>query len=431
MPVKNLFGDCRMRSITNLRQLGKESSFYAIGAFLPKISWFLCLPIITGLISPSEFGIYSTLTSTVNFLTPLLILGGGAAVSRQFYDNIDDLAQFRSYAGSVWTSVFIIATTVIGTCIAFWGDSAWSRVIPSIPFSPCVIIALLTCWVNVISLRFWAPTFQARRLPLAYASIEACNGFVALLALLFLVYWWQNSALAMLTGGFIGASSAGILTFVFLRGSFPRLQLKVAHLQSAAAFGLPLVPHLINHWILSLSDRIVIVRLCRIEDVGFYSLAANLVLALQVLIQSVANAFAPHYYRWMGSSDGRAEEKLVPYVTAWFLCIGTLELIGGMFAKEFMIVLVDEKYMPAEPFIPWLGLGALVSACVAAQLGTEFCTHTQIWCRIRCGYNGYFISMSGNSIPFCSLENPKGEISVFAFRIDYLTSCVGLRVVSL
>ena len=124
------------------------------------------------------------------------------------------------------------------------------------------------------------------------------------------------------------------------------------------AFGIPLLPHALSHWALSLSDRLILGRNLNQAQVGVYSLAYQVSALVSLLALAVNQAVMPVYARASQSSE--AIKALRHVVTFQFLIVAFLGMAAATLGPPTLLLLVPPSYWEAATFIPLLSLGAVL-----------------------------------------------------------------------
>ena len=60
---------------------------------------------------------------------------------------------------------------------------------------------------------------------------------------------------------------------------------------------LPILPHMLSHWVLNLMDRIILQAYLPLSDVGVYQLGYQVGGAFQIIIIAIDNYWAPFFHQ--------------------------------------------------------------------------------------------------------------------------------------
>lgn len=92
-----------------LYKLIKNAVIYGLGQILSRFMGFLLLPLFTAYLSPKDYGVIAILNVMNLVVTSIFSLGFGAATGLCYFASDDP---FRK-ADTIWTSVFILAMSVL------------------------------------------------------------------------------------------------------------------------------------------------------------------------------------------------------------------------------------------------------------------------------------------------------------------------------
>ena len=120
-------------------------------------------------------------------------------------------------------------------------------------------------------------------------------------------------------------------------------------------FMLPLIPHAIAGWVINLSDRVLIERFCSLEDLAIYSLGYQLAMALEMIINSMNQAWIPFYYSNIENPDNIKELK--KSTTFYFTIVVLIGYTLSLFSNEIIAVMGKAQYAQSSIIFPMIILG--------------------------------------------------------------------------
>jgi O-antigen/teichoic acid export membrane protein len=354
------------------RRLALHAVTYLIPNVLVRGITLLLTPLYTRMMGPAEFAVVALANTLITALGIVLGFALYACVTR-VYVECGSEEERRRFFGTLLSFNLLIPPLLIGILYAV-GAAGFLNVVATLPFSPHLQIVLGTALASVY-LPLPTSVYMAREEP---AKVAALNAFSALsqvaLTLLFVVVF-REAALGVLYAGLLsGGMTAIVSVLLMLRVS--RLTIDRVFLWQALAYGVPLVPHLLSNWALSLSDRLILERYISHADLGRYSLAYLFNFAVTLFANSVTAALGPIAFRCL-RSDRLARE--VPLLGTYAL--GAIVLVGlaaSLVAPEAMHVLAPAGYQAATSFVPWVVLGATFQGVYFIwSLGTGFSMKTK------------------------------------------------------
>lgn len=169
---------------------------------------------------------------------------------------------------------------------------------------------------------------------------------------------WQLAVLAqsaapMLTGvtALLVLSKAGFLT----------RHTSVELLAGALRYSLPLVPHQVAGWVISMVDRFIIATHLGVAQAGIYSLSFQISQATNIVSNSFNQALVPVMFRLLAERipDHLRIRRLNGLYAAGLVCFAAIFVTVFIAAAPFFL---RPDYIPALGYTPWLILAFLLLA---------------------------------------------------------------------
>ncbi len=338
-----------------LKSLVAQSATYGLGDLLTKAIAFLLIPVYTRYLSVADYGILGVASSLTAVLGILYPLGLNAAAMRFYYDAPDEVSR-RDLLGTMAVAVLAIglALTLILAATPL-GPTLFGLAVRDIPFSPYITTLLWTaCFANasVIPLVI----FRVQERPRRYVAYTVGGFLLTTAAILYFVVGRRTGALGNLRGVMI---ASGIMMLAYVATTFRHANLTFQRrwLAQGLAYGLPVVPHLLAHWALTLSDRSILNHLVPLDQVGVYTLAYQVSIALSLVTQALNTAWMPFFYRLASEPD--AERKLARFFT-YYLGIATFVALGlAMLGGDIILIVAAPTFHSAAGWVPVITLAHL------------------------------------------------------------------------
>jgi O-antigen/teichoic acid export membrane protein len=346
-----------------VRALARGSLLISLANLVPRAGAFLLLPVYTRFLSTADFGIVSLAGSTALLLSIAYRLGLDAALLRLHHD-VRPAERRTLYTTVVALSLACAATvTVVGAFLA------WLLADPGAADSlvPVVLLALAIGAVNtfhyVPSVWFRASDQTGRYLLLALGAFAAVVAVTVVLVIIVRV-GAVGSLIGQLAGALVMAASAAIILW---RQRPWRFSGDLA--RRALDFGLPLLPHSLAGWLLSVSDRwllgllLGVAAVDALAAVGVYSLGYQLGNAVSLAAISFNAAWLPFLYR-AGGGPGGAQilRESTTLVVAGF---SALAAAVAILAPDLIGLIAPAEWAPAADVT---AVVAFASAANAAGL---------------------------------------------------------------
>jgi len=337
-----------------VKQLAGRSFVYAIGDILGRGLNYLLVPVFVYFLSPSEYGILAITTTIYSLLIAQYDVIINSPISR-FYSDYSDQNERKRFLGTLWIMV-IVQGAFITVCLEKLGLGPLTHFFENVPYDPYLRYVVWTTLLVVLSRGLLLTVFRASGRAVAYTSAYVSSAIVKSIAIVFFL-WMGQGAIGSLRGEFLGVAIVGIpLLFLTFREVIFSWSWDIA--RKVVFFSSPLIFHQMAHWILNLSDRIILERAVSIEAVGLYSFAYQFGLGLNVIYFSINNAWFPYFFRNVGRNDRRTQiTRLTTYF--WMSVVG-IGLFVALLSRPVVLLIAPESYAKALQPLPWVLLGYII-----------------------------------------------------------------------
>lgn len=328
----------------------KSSSVYIIGDLLTKGINFLLIPFYALFLNETEYGILSICVSITAFLNILFSLGFGGVVTRLFYECKSDNEK-KELIGTA--SFFLLFFSIFLVLLI---DTVCKRYFPNNVFGISYLeygrLALFTSALSIIGVIPQA-VFKIQNKPTKSVSYNLSQLFVTLVLTYFLVarlHLGVRGALIALLLSNIAIGAAYLSNLI----SLSTITINPKILRGILLLAWPLIPHLISHWALSLSDRIILGQYVSIDKVGVYSFGYQLGSIVFVIANAINSAWVPYYYRERSTreeiSDLRKNGRNI------FFIINLVAVATFCYLPFFVDILLDKSYGGYSGIVGWIAI---------------------------------------------------------------------------
>ncbi len=334
--------------LARVKVLGGQSIIYGLGGVLPKAIGFFLIPLYTRYLTPADYGILALTTTISSILVILYEVGLSGAVTRFYYDYLDQPKEMRAYYGTVW--VFLTAFSFALSLLLTWrGNEIFTLLFNEIEFYP---YGLLTVWISFFTTASVIPLmlFRVREQAPYYVVMTVGRFLVMTLAIIYFVAILFQGAYGSLRGQLL----AGMLffapfTYITIRNSSITLRKKM--LAATLQFSLPLVPHQLSGWVLSVSDRILLERYVSLDQLGLYSLGYRMAMILDLLLLSINMAWAPYFFR-VASTEEDAPHTIARIMTYFTVLMLVFSLPVALLSQDLIEIMAAPAFWDAYMVVP-------------------------------------------------------------------------------
>jgi O-antigen/teichoic acid export membrane protein len=293
----------------NTREHIRLSLIYTLVASVPPLIQVLIQPIYEGT-DKLNAAAFSQINITELFTSLVFVLATfsmGNAISRFYYDYMDDRKGYDRLVSSVFNSILIRGFIILGIGFLFSDYIGRLFVQPALQhFSTYGYASIITGVGRAVNITAAALYRNEKKvMNFVYINIGLAvfrTGFQ--LASLFL---FKMSFIGYINGSAIGTSITTIAVLVYTyRRSGIRYDFKM--MKSVNQFASPLTQYGIVVWALAFADKYLMERFP--DDLGIYSTAATFALGINLILQGLQGANQPEVFRVMKEGIEKQQEAI-------------------------------------------------------------------------------------------------------------------------
>lgn len=364
-----------MSSLRNeLKRLSTSSAVYLVPNLFLRGLTFLLTPIYARAMSPGDYGTLGVATTIGGVASLALSLSLHGSITRLHFEYKDDPTRQRTFYGTLlgFMLVFPAALTAI---LHLLGTAGHLDVFATVRYEPHLRIVLFTAFAQSF-LPIPTAMYMVREQPVRVGVLNMVAALTQLgLTLLYVVGMHEG-----LLGALRAALHASIITAVValvVMAANASLTFSVDVLKQALRFSVPLVPHALAAWALSISDRLVLERFVTRDDLGRYSIGYLFAFAVGLFAQSITTPLGPAANRQL--KEDPQSPNVPPLGTYAFVAIAAAAMCAACFAREAIAILAPPIYRGAEQVVPWVVLGSVFQGCyLILSTGTWFSMKTRL-----------------------------------------------------
>jgi O-antigen/teichoic acid export membrane protein len=336
----------------------RRAFLFAGGELVNRGPDFFLLPLYGAFLAPDQFGVISLAATLTAVARTTLGLGLQTAAVKFFFDFEGE--DRKRFYGTLWlTSIF--GSGVLYLVVDAMAMGLGLELFRHIAYDPYLRMAFWTAWLGAAFVDVSREILKAAGLAGWYTGLTALQVIATTSLTVWLVVLDGQGAygaiLAHLLGTGIVAAVCGIALVRWVRWPGDRWRVMVPML----GFSVPMIPHFLAQWALSLSDRVILERWVPLEEIGVYSVGYTVGWALSLAKVAGAHAMIPLFGRHR-HEGGVMREELTELVTSYFAVVAGLGVAVALFAPEIVSLLATEDYSQAVLVVPWIALAALVFA---------------------------------------------------------------------
>lgn len=331
----------------------KNIGFYTILNLLNSAIPFLLLPVLTNYLSKEQFGIIDIFNISSSIIAPLIGLNIGASIIRFYYDKELNFARFVFNA-----ILFLCFSGFIFVIIAFFifqnvnifsaNDGSSSYIILY-----AVIYSLFSQICEVL-LSIW----RAKQKPLYFGVFRITKtaldlGVSVVLIASFNLGWGGR----VFTATLVSIVFAVVCVFILRRIKLFEIKLDLEYIKQGVYYSAPLVIHSISGYLISFSDRFIIMKFGGLKDVGTYAVAYQIGLIMSFISNSFNQAWTPFLFSKLAEGNKSALIKIHKVNYFYFMAMICLALLIYLCVPFIYRTFIDEKFKVSANVVLWVLLG--------------------------------------------------------------------------
>ena len=347
-----------------LRNLLVHVSRYSLAGLAGTIAGLISFPILTRMLSVSDYGLLSLIITTIYFIAAFGKAGLQFSIVRYYADSESGESQWNL---SNYYSTIVIGMLGIGFVIMV----VWALIVYVLPGSiwgePKLKHLFLLTAILVfaeVSLSMLTGFLQARQQSGWLSIFRVIERYTILLVIVFTLYFISRS----LEGVFIARIIAQLTVisilayFVIRKVQISRHGFSPGMIKEMLIYGVPLLGNELVYIILSLGDRYIIQWQIGSEPLGAYAAGYNLCEYVKMmLVVALFQAIRPMYFK-LWAEEGKAatqnfiERSLYFYLMLCFPIIAGVAVVGPV----LLDLITAGKYSEGASVIPYIIAGLMV-----------------------------------------------------------------------
>lgn len=337
----------------------KDTGLFAISSFGSKILIFLLTPLYTSILTTEEYGIADLITTTINFIYPILTLAIADATLRFALDNEQDKRKVldNSLLITLLSVLILIFLYPILINISPNVSEYWTLFVVTY-----ALFNIHNCISNFIKAIGKTSLFAIQGL-LQTVIIVLSN----MLFLIILKKGFQGYFISIIIGYAIP------ILFLLVKGNIysyiTPVRIDKILLKEMLWYSIPMIPTLLAWAINTSVDKYMIIYMIGLSDSGIYSVAHK----IPTIFTAVITIFTQAWQLSAISNYGSSDES--EYHTVVYNVLNIISLIGCMIiialSKILASILFAKDFYTAWRYVPFLTVSAMF-ASHGGFLASEF-----------------------------------------------------------
>ena len=355
-----------------MKFLGAASIYFVsnvVNAGIP----FLLLPILTRILTPSDYGAVTRFVVMVSLFSVFAGLSVHGAVWVRYFQLSKE--NFSEYV-STCVGLLIVSTIFILLVLIIFQHWIVSLSGLSVDWLIAAVLVSGAQFIINIRLSIWQVTGLAWHYGGLQVFRSTVDAFLTLILLFGVGMAWQGRLLGMVAS-IVLIASVGVF-WLYRDGFLTNPGLWRVHSKDAINFGVPLIPHTVGSMLIVLTDRLIINKQLGSDAVGIYMVALQMGMVISLVTESFNKAFGPWLYGSLNKKSDTLNLKIVKGTYVYFLLIIIAGFVYGLISPYFMPYFVGEKFWGSGHLVIYIALGFSFGGCYYMVTNYIFYTNKNI-----------------------------------------------------
>ncbi len=347
-----------------LKNLLVHVSRYSLAGLMGSFAGLVSFPILTRMLSVSDYGLLSLIITTITFVTAFGKSGLQFSIVRYYSDAESGKGQWSL---SNYYSTIVFGMLGIGSVVMLlWAllvyilpETIWAEPKLKLLFLLTAILVLAEVSMSMLS-----GFLQAMQKSGWLSIFSVVERYGVLLITVITLFWISRSLEAVVVARMVAQITAisFLAYYVLSKVRLRRKNVSPEMLKAMLIYGVPLLGSELAFIILSLGDRYIIQWKIGSEPLGIYAAAYNLCEYVQImLVVAMFQAIRPMYFKLWTEEGEKAttdfiEKSLYFYLMICFPVIAGVAVVG----PALLSLLTAGKYSEGAAVIPYVIGGLMI-----------------------------------------------------------------------
>ena len=349
-------GGGALNLISRIYALSKSPAAVYLGAsILARAGSLILIPLYTRRLTLEEYGHYALFLTLLTFLSTFLSAGLVTAIPSAYFSEKDrDVGKRAASEVARWTAlVSILSAAILWAGIEVFAQDDGSPLLGR----GALRLAALGGAGTAISAIPWT-VLRSEQRPYPAAAFQLLQFVTMTSAGLILVLALDRGYQGAIEAAAVAPAISGLVGLIYV-WRLPGRRIHLERLRSSLRFAVPFIPHFVAQWLLGAADLWILGRAGFEQELGAYSLAAQVVVPVNMVVTAWNQHMGPEMgerFREGGVSEIRKNLNRVrlSYFAAAVVPGGALLL-----AIPLISILIGVAFEPAIVFVPFLMLAVL------------------------------------------------------------------------
>jgi O-antigen/teichoic acid export membrane protein len=345
--------------LSQKKEFIKDTFVYGLGSGIKKFIGLFLLPFYTRALSPADYGILDTLSTSVFFISAFLNMGLDTASGFYFFKGKDDKEK-----GEIIFTLFVLrlVTAVPALILSFFSGNISLALFGTEQYT---FVVFFSCMYIPISLLVSEQSHLYRfyKSPWKYNIITIVQSLASIIAGISLVVILKYGVLGAQIASVISNLAVVVYSFFNFSKNKYTYHFNFYWAKKLIRYGFPLVWAGIASWFFISSDRLFLLHYQNLQEIGYYSIGSTFsqpILLINMAVQmSYSVLFFSEYNKEVDPSKQKSR-KIIKDIFALFIFVTViLSAFLSIFGIDLINTITTKQYVFGAIAIPLLTFSAI------------------------------------------------------------------------
>lgn len=349
--------------MSDVNKVFQHSSNYLVGQILLMAAGFVSFPLYTRLLSVSDYGLLTLVSTTIALIVAFSKLGLQHSLVR-FYSDLE--AGGKIQTASEFYSTYFFAIIILGglssllffMTLEFTGNSLIGDNLKKL-LKLMSILILFSCLLGLFN-----QLLRAKQMPKSYVKLEVSSKYGCLFFSILFFFCFGRNLYNMFLGIVVweGILFIVVLYIFFKMGNVRLKWFSMRLFRESFKYGFPLIGSELSFLILQSGDRYLIQYYLGPMSVGIYSAGYGIATyGAELLTVPIRDAILPIY---MDIYEKKGEEEMKVFLGKSFryFSLIAIPVVLGFIAisSDLIVLLASNKYIQCYTLVPYVIIGLMI-----------------------------------------------------------------------
>lgn len=145
--------------------------------------------------------------------------------------------------------------------------------------------------------------------------------------------------------------------YFFIKNRYLTFDIDIKKIKEIVVFLFPLTFSIVSLFLISTTDKIILAKYLDMQSVGIYTIAMTMAIVINIIFDSVINAWSPYFFEKV-DSDKKEDKRFLKLSMIYYgIFVVISALLYILIVPYIFHIMIDEKFNSSLEYIPYLVVG--------------------------------------------------------------------------